>query len=163
MSKTISDKSWYYGVGVWSYKFPCLVGKKHLARILRREAVKLRLEAVRLEVTLLNANLATDLHRRADALDRDAEWAVYGHLEASCYQVPTFEADMLQRRTLAILADEVSTWTLQNADCYPRVRLWLEFAELLYAVNINDVLDMLATRQVWLHPRTEMVEEYVQA
>ena len=170
MSKYISEKSWYYGVGGWSYKFPCLVGKTHLARLLKREAVKLRLNAVKMEankspepcglwVGQLSVELASGLRERAASYDSYAA----GHLDVSCYQVPTFEADMLHRRACEVLADEVCTWTLQNADCYPRVRLWLEFAELLYAVNINDVLDMLATRQVWLHPRTEMVEEYVQA
>ena len=173
MSKYIHDKTYLYGIGGWSYKFPCLVGKTHLARLLKREAVKLRLDAVKMEANAspdaaswvgpLSMDLAADLRKRAVALDRDAEWAAYGSLEAACYEVPTFEADMLHRRAFVTLADEVGNWTLQNIDCYPRVRLWLEFAELLYAVNINDVFEMLSTRHPWEHPSTEMIERFVNA
>jgi len=49
MSKTISDKTYIYGIGDWTYKFPCLVGHNHLSKVLKREAVKLRLNAVKME------------------------------------------------------------------------------------------------------------------
>ena len=172
MSKIVSEKSWLYGIGDWTYKFPCLVGKNHLARILRREAVKLRLNAVRLDATPdapgswvggapSNGELAGGYRERAYRYDSHANKVAAGQLDLNCYQVQTTEIDLLHRRACAVLADEVGTWTLQNNDCYPRVRLWLEFAELLYAVNVNDALDMLSTRHVWLHPDHEMIERYI--
>lgn len=152
MSKIVSDKSWLYGIGGWSYKFPCLVGNTHLARILKREAVKLRLDAVKLK--------GNDYSERAASYDIHANKVAAGKLEINCYQVATLDFDLLHRRACAVLADEVSTWTLQNNDCYSRVRLWLEFADLLYKVNVNDALDMLSTRHPWLHPDREMMEGY---
>ncbi len=171
MSKPISDKSWFYGIGGWTYKFPCLVGNTHLARILKREAVKLRLDAVKLNATPdapgswiggapSNAELASGYNERAARYDIHANKVAAGKLEINCYQVATLDFDLLHRRACAVLADEVSTWTLQNNDCYSRVRLWLEFADLLYKVNVNDALDMLSTRHPWLHPDREMMEGY---
>jgi hypothetical protein len=64
----------------------------------------------------------------------------------------------LHLRTIDVLSGEVSTWTLQNIDCYPRVALWLTYANLIYGLTRDDALNLLADEPVWFHPDTAFIE-----
>ena len=57
-----------------------------------------------------------------------------------------------------MLSHEVSIWTLQNIDCYSRVRLWLTYVGVVYTLDREDILKMLEGEEVWIHPSVEFLE-----
>jgi len=67
--------------------------------------------------------------------------------------------DDLHLRTLDVLSGEVTQWTLLNADCYPRVALWLEYADRIHGLSRTDVLDLLDGKPSWLHPDNDFLTE----
>ncbi len=60
-------------------------------------------------------------------------------------------SDQLVLDTIKVLSGEVSQWTLNNSDCYPRVRLWLRYVEEQTGLTKADVLAMIETsRYPWM-------------
>ena len=56
----------------------------------------------------------------------------------------------LHLRTLDVLSGEVTQWTLRNADCYPRIALWLEYADRIHGLSRTDVLMGITALGRWV-------------
>jgi hypothetical protein len=76
----------------------------------------------------------------------DKLWTALGVEGAQNEGVFTLAARVIEERmtlnkhAIDVLGDEVSTWTMQNIECYPRVGLWMEFIAEVYDLDYDTVL-----------------------
>lgn len=151
------------------YRFPCRLSNACLAKFIRLKVIVLRTEADDLTKTPdlpgsgtggapSNSEIAGGILERARRYEKIAQRVEAGEPMLEWQPAVPTEAECLNKRTIDVLSGEVTTWTLQNIDCYSRVALWLTYANLVYGLTRDDALNLLAGEPSWFHPDTKFLE-----